>query len=136
MTLWRRSSAWLLGLIVLGLLAVAATALARPAGPRDNPRLGPGAHVVVREDGVAARAAGTVGLVGDHLLGTVRADVKGRIRYQFVVPRGIPDGQHALVFAGAPAHLDRSTAGGNFTVDVPLVRTWRFRTPGAPGGGA
>jgi len=119
------------------LLAAAATALARPVGPPVNPRLQPGAAVVVREDGFAARAAVTVGLVGDHLLGTLTADAHGRVAYHFAVPGDIRSGQHALVFAGAPAHLRAASGAGNADVAVPLVRNWPFRTPGgAPSSGS
>ena len=132
----RQRSALIFGLVVLGLLAAAAAAFALPASSRDDPVLAGGSAVVVREDGFARQAPVAVGLVGDHLLGTVRANGAGRVHYRFTVPDGLAAGQHALIFAGQPRHLAGSGAEGNVRVLSPLVRLWRFRVIPQAGGSA
>ena len=122
------------GLTVLGLLAFAATALARPTGGPGDPRLAPGSQVVVTETGFAPDAVVTVAIVDGDILGTTAADAGGRVRYRFTVPH-VRSGQHALLFAGPARHPGAGPSGGNVSVTTPLLRTWRFRTPGPAGGG-
>jgi len=131
----RRSAGWI-GVVLFGFVALAAgvSAFGRPASP-PGPLLEPGSRVVVVQVGFSARAAVTVGLAGDRLLGTVDANAHGRVAFRFTVPSGISTGAHALVFAGHPAHEGRNRLGGNLVVAAPLVRTWPFRVGSGPSGG-